>query len=100
MISLQSFPDLFAASLGECHSQSAPWLPALRLRLSRQLLYKNAGAVVEATWTPPSTPAKEGQRNLVGTLEDGAGWALNTINTLSARLCAPLYATSVANFLD
>ncbi|EFQ86872.1 hypothetical protein PTT_17669 [Pyrenophora teres f. teres 0-1] len=58
------------------------------------------GTTQKGTQTPPSSPAEDETRNLVGTLVNGAGLALNTIDTLSARLSAPPYATSAANFLD
>ncbi|RMZ72619.1 succinyl- ligase subunit alpha [Pyrenophora seminiperda CCB06] len=45
-------------------------------------------------------PVEDGARNLIGTLVNGAGLALNTVDTLSARLSGPDYATSAANFLD
>ncbi|KAI4636460.1 hypothetical protein J4E83_001415 [Alternaria metachromatica] len=52
------------------------------------------------TQTPPSSTTEEGPRNLIGTLVNGAGLALNTIDTLSLRLSQPPYSTSAANFLD
>ncbi|EDU41918.1 SucD Succinyl-CoA synthetase alpha subunit [Pyrenophora tritici-repentis] len=58
------------------------------------------GTRQKGTQTSPSSAAKDGPRNLVGTLVNGAGLALNTIDTLSARLSAPPHATSAANFLD
>ncbi|USP76048.1 uncharacterized protein yc1106_03322 [Curvularia clavata] len=39
-------------------------------------------------------------KNLVGTLVNGAGLALNTIDTLASRLSSPPSSTSAANFLD
>ncbi|KNG47094.1 succinyl-CoA ligase subunit alpha [Stemphylium lycopersici] len=54
----------------------------------------------EGTSSPPSSPAETGPKNLIGTLVNGAGLALNTIDTLSLRLSAPPYSTSAANFLD
>ena len=58
------------------------------------------GTTQKGTQTPPSSPVEDGPRNLVGTLVNGAGLALNTIDTLSARLSGPPHATSAANFLD
>jgi len=50
--------------------------------------------------TPPSSAAEDEPRNLIGTLVNGAGLALNTIDTLSARLSTSPHSTSAANFLD
>ncbi|KAI4934326.1 hypothetical protein J4E85_002182 [Alternaria conjuncta] len=58
------------------------------------------GTSQAGTQTPPSSTAEEGPRNLIGTLVNGAGLALNTIDTLSLRLSQPPYSTSAANFLD
>lgn len=51
------------------------------------------------TQTPPSSPAEE-PRNLVGTLVNGAGLAMNTNDVLTLRLQSTPYSTSSANFLD
>lgn len=51
------------------------------------------------TQLPPSSSTAE-PRNLIGTLVNGAGLAMNTIDVLSLRLSAPPYSTSAANFLD
>jgi succinyl-CoA synthetase alpha subunit len=59
-----------------------------------------AGTTQAGTQTPPSSTTEEGPRNLIGTLVNGAGLALNTIDTLSLRLSQPPYSTSAANFLD
>jgi succinyl-CoA synthetase alpha subunit len=51
------------------------------------------------TQTPPSsTPSPP--HNLIGTLVNGAGLALNTLDVLSLRLSSPPHSTSAANFLD
>lgn len=59
-----------------------------------------AGTTQAGTQTPPSSTTEEGPRNLIGTLVNGAGLALNTVDTLSLRLSQPPYSTSAANFLD
>ncbi|RYO45434.1 hypothetical protein AA0113_g10435 [Alternaria arborescens] len=59
-----------------------------------------AGTTQAWTQTPPSSTSEEGPRNLIGTLVNGAGLALNTVDTLSLRLSQPPYSTSAANFLD
>lgn len=58
------------------------------------------GTSQEGTQSPPSPPAESGPKNLIGTLVNGAGLALNTIDTLLLRLSALPYSTSAANFLD
>ena len=58
------------------------------------------GTAHNETQRPPSSAAEDGPRNLIGTLVNGAGLALNTIDTLSARLSTPPHSTSAANFLD
>lgn len=52
------------------------------------------------TQTPPATPQEGEPRNLVGTLVNGAGLAMNTNDVLSLRLSPPPYSTASANFLD
>ncbi|KAG9194625.1 succinyl-CoA synthetase alpha subunit [Alternaria panax] len=59
-----------------------------------------AGATQAGTQTSASSTAEEGPQNLIGTLVNGAGLALNTIDTLSLRLSQPPHSTFAANFLD
>ena len=59
-----------------------------------------AGTTQAGTQTPLSSNTEEGPRNVIGTLVNGAGLALNTVDTLSLRLSQPPYSTSAANFLD
>jgi succinyl-CoA synthetase alpha subunit len=59
-----------------------------------------AGTSQKDTQTPPTNEVEGEPRNLIGTLVNGAGLALNTIDTLQSRLCQPPYSTSAANFLD
>lgn len=50
---------------------------------------------------PPSSSLTDGApRNLVGTLVNGAGLAMNTNDVLHLRLSQPPYSTANANFLD
>jgi succinyl-CoA synthetase alpha subunit len=49
------------------------------------------------TQTPPSSPAASEPSNLIGTLVNGAGLAMNACDVLSLRLGG---STSAANFLD
>ncbi|OAL03913.1 succinyl-CoA ligase-like protein subunit alpha [Phaeosphaeriaceae sp. SRC1lsM3a] len=55
-----------------------------------------AGTTQKDTQTPPTSAAQE-PRNLVGTLVNGAGLAMNTNDVLSLRLSP---STTSANFLD
>ncbi|KAG9198948.1 hypothetical protein G6514_009225 [Epicoccum nigrum] len=48
----------------------------------------------------PSCPTDGSARNLVGTLVNGAGLAMNTNDVLHLRLSQPPYSTANANFLD
>ncbi|KAF1846626.1 succinyl-CoA ligase subunit alpha [Cucurbitaria berberidis CBS 394.84] len=57
------------------------------------------GTTQKETQTPPSSAAEE-PRNLVGTLVNGAGLALNTNDVLHTRLSSPPFSTTAANFLD
>lgn len=59
----------------------------------------SSGEASASTQTPP-TSNKEEPRNLVGTLVNGAGLAMNTNDVLHLRLSQPPYSTSSANFLD
>ncbi|KAF2738990.1 succinyl-CoA ligase-like protein subunit alpha [Polyplosphaeria fusca] len=52
-----------------------------------------------ATQNAPSHASRE-PRNLVGTLVNGAGLAMNTNDVLHMRLWRPPYSTCSANFLD
>ncbi|CAO2654867.1 Nn.00g116000.m01.CDS01 [Neocucurbitaria sp. VM-36] len=57
------------------------------------------GTAQKDTQTPPSSTAEE-PRNLVGTLVNGAGLAMNTNDVLHTRLSSPPFFTTSANFLD
>jgi succinyl-CoA synthetase alpha subunit len=57
------------------------------------------GTKQKDTQTAPSSSAEE-PRNLVGTLVNGAGLAMNTNDVLHIRLSEPPYNTTSANFLD
>ncbi|KAF1964610.1 succinyl-CoA ligase subunit alpha [Bimuria novae-zelandiae CBS 107.79] len=59
----------------------------------------SGGTTQKDTQTPPSS-TQEQPRNLVGTLVNGAGLAMNTNDVLHLRLSQPPYSTSAANFLD
>lgn len=48
----------------------------------------------------PSPPSHRDPRNLIGTLVNGAGLAMNTNDVLALRLQQPPYSTASANFLD
>ncbi|KAF9694458.1 hypothetical protein EKO04_007504 [Ascochyta lentis] len=60
------------------------------------------GRLQASTQTPPSssTPTSGEPRNLIGTLVNGAGLAMNTNDVLHLRLSSPPYSTANANFLD
>ncbi|KAL1605625.1 hypothetical protein SLS59_003427 [Nothophoma quercina] len=60
------------------------------------------GRLQASTQTPPQTSSlTDGEpRNLVGTLVNGAGLAMNTNDVLHLRLSQPPYSTANANFLD
>lgn len=60
------------------------------------------GRLQASTQSPPqSSSSTSGEpRNLVGTLVNGAGLAMNTNDTLHLRLSQPPYSTANANFLD
>lgn len=60
------------------------------------------GRLQASTQTPPaSSNLDSGEpRNLVGTLVNGAGLAMNTNDVLHLRLSQPPYSTANANFLD
>lgn len=57
---------------------------------------------LQATTQPPqpSHQTSDSPRNLVGTLVNGAGLAMNTNDVLHLRLSHPPYSTANANFLD
>lgn len=59
-----------------------------------------AGTKQADTQTPPQTTSSGEPRNLVGTLVNGAGLAMNTNDVLALRLSKPPFSTSSANFLD
>jgi succinyl-CoA synthetase alpha subunit len=77
---------------------------------------ENGGIVfipLESPVFPPNTSQKETQippsqtvaadtepRNLIGTLVNGAGLAMNTLDVLALRLSSPPRSTRAANFLD
>jgi succinyl-CoA synthetase alpha subunit len=54
---------------------------------------------LQASSTPPCA-TDSSARNLVGTLVNGAGLAMNTNDVLHLRLSQPPYSTANANFLD
>lgn len=60
------------------------------------------GRLQANTQSPPQTSSlTDGEpRNLVGTLVNGAGLAMNTNDVLHLRLSQPPYSTANANFLD
>ena len=60
------------------------------------------GRLQASTQTPlqSSSLTEGGPRNLVGTLVNGAGLAMNTNDVLHLRLSQPPYSTANANFLD
>jgi succinyl-CoA synthetase alpha subunit len=60
------------------------------------------GRLQASTQPPPATssPPSGEPRNLVGTLVNGAGLAMNTNDVLHLRLSQPPYSTANANFLD
>jgi len=58
-----------------------------------------AGTSQKDTQTAPLSSQQE-PRNLVGTLVNGAGLAMNTNDVLTLRLSSPPFSTSSANFLD
>jgi succinyl-CoA synthetase alpha subunit len=58
------------------------------------------GRLQPSTQTPPATASQSEPRNLVGTLVNGAGLAMNTNDALHLRLSQPPYSTDNANFLD
>lgn len=57
------------------------------------------GLAQKDTQTAPTTTAEQ-PRNLVGTLVNGAGLAMNTNDVLHLRLSPPPFNTTSANFLD
>ena len=59
---------------------------------------EEAGIVYIPLSSPSSSP--QPPKNLIGTLVNGAGLALNTVDTLALRLSHPPYSTAAANFLD
>ncbi|KAF2688186.1 succinyl-CoA synthetase-like protein [Lentithecium fluviatile CBS 122367] len=59
---------------------------------------EKAGIVYIPLASPPGRAAAP--RNLIGTLVNGAGLAMNTNDVLSLRLSSPPYSTASANFLD
>ncbi|KAF2031468.1 succinyl-CoA synthetase-like protein [Setomelanomma holmii] len=59
----------------------------------------SSGTAQKDTQTAPSSSSQE-PRNLVGTLVNGAGLAMNTNDVLHIRLSGPPYNTTSANFLD
>lgn len=66
-----------------------------------ELEAEKSGIVFVPLESPPlsSSPSSE-PRNLVGTLVNGAGLAMNTNDVLHLRLSEPPYSTTSANFLD
>jgi succinyl-CoA synthetase alpha subunit len=62
-----------------------------------------SGTSQKDTQTPPVSEAEEGPKNLIGTLVNGAGLALNAVDILHTRLSSPSSPyppTAAANFLD
>jgi succinyl-CoA synthetase alpha subunit len=65
-----------------------------------ELEAETAGIVYVPLESPASTTGAGEPRNLVGTLVNGAGLAMNTNDVLHIRLSSPPTSTSSANFLD
>lgn len=105
-------PYLFFDDAAYRSNQRQADLHALREQLSPTELEAEEAGIV---YIPLSTPQPDGRlqastqtapltdgepRNLVGTLVNGAGLAMNTNDTLHLRLSQPPYSTANANFLD
>ncbi|KAJ8108772.1 hypothetical protein OPT61_g7941 [Boeremia exigua] len=106
-------PYLFFDDAAYRSNQRQADLHALRDPLSPTELEAEEAGIV---YIPLDTPQPDGRlqaspqatsqltagepRNLVGTLVNGAGLAMNTNDTLHLRLSQPPYSTANANFLD
>lgn len=93
---------------GDLHSlREASIIPPVEIEAEKSgIVYIPLGAqssssdeASASTQTLPAIPSEK-PRNLVGTLVNGAGLAMNTCDVLFTRLSHPPFSTSAANFLD